>query len=110
MPLFVDANRTELRQAGWHSRGYLPHFDGRALPQFITIHLADSIPLKVIRRWREELKPLTYEQERIVLQRRIERYLDQGYGDAFSDHLKSQAWFKTRCLSLTAPGTTFSHG
>jgi REP element-mobilizing transposase RayT len=83
MPLYDDANKTKLREAGWHSRGYLPHFDGRALPQFITIHLAGSIPLKVIRNWRRELKTLTYEYERIVLQRRIERYLDQGYGDAF---------------------------
>jgi REP element-mobilizing transposase RayT len=82
MPLFVDANQSALLKAGWHSRGYLPHFDGRALPQFITFHLADSIPLKVIQRWRRELKELKYELERIVLQRRIERYLDQGYGAA----------------------------
>jgi hypothetical protein len=26
---------------GWYSRGYLPHFDGGAVPQFITIRLAD---------------------------------------------------------------------
>jgi putative DNA methylase len=83
MPLFVDANQSALRKAGWHSRGYLPHFDGRALPQFITFHLADSIPLKVLQRWRSELKGLKYELERIVLQRRIERYLDQGYGSTF---------------------------
>ena len=83
MPLYDDANRTQLREAGWHSRGYLPHFDGRALPQFITIHLTGSIPAKVIRSWRAEFKSLKYEQERILLQRRIERYLDQGYGQAF---------------------------
>ncbi len=71
MPLFGDAHQSELRDSGWHSRGYLFHFDGRAMPQFITFHLADSIPLKVIQRWREELKSLKYEQERIVLQRRI---------------------------------------
>jgi REP element-mobilizing transposase RayT len=82
MHLFDDPYQAELRKAGWHSRGYLPHFDGRAIPQFITFHLTDSIPRKVIQRWREELKSLKYEQERIVLQRRIEKYLDQGYGDA----------------------------
>jgi hypothetical protein len=82
MPLFGDAHQSELREAGWHSRGYLPHSDGRALPQFITFHLADSIPLKVIQRWREELKSLKEEQKRILMQRRIERYLDQGYGEA----------------------------
>ena len=83
MALFDDPHRKELRAAGWHSRGYLPHFDGTAVPQFITIHLADSIPQKVIRRWQEELKSLKHEQERSLLQRRIERYLDQGYGEAF---------------------------
>jgi 2'-5' RNA ligase len=30
--------------AGWHSRGYLPHFDGGELTQFITFRLADSMP------------------------------------------------------------------
>jgi REP element-mobilizing transposase RayT len=83
MPLSADPHQDELRKAGWHSRGYLPHFDGRAIPQFLTFHLADSIPKKVIQRWREELKSLKYEQERIVLQRRIEKYLNQGYGEAF---------------------------
>jgi REP element-mobilizing transposase RayT len=82
MGLFDDSHQEELRTAGWHSRGYLPHFDGIEIPQFITIHLADSIPRKVIKRWKEELKSLKYEQERILLQRRIERYLDQGYGEA----------------------------
>jgi hypothetical protein len=48
MSLFDDRHQKELREAGWHSRGYLPHFDGRAMPQFLTFHLADSIPQKVI--------------------------------------------------------------
>ena len=81
MPLYDDANRTKLREACWHSRGYLPHFDGRALPQFITIHLAGSVPTEVIRLWRQEFKTLQSEQEKILLQRRMERYLDQGYGE-----------------------------
>jgi REP element-mobilizing transposase RayT len=82
MALFDDPHLDELRIAGWHSRGYLPHFDGIEIPQFITVHLADSIPKKVIKRWQEELRSLKYEQERILLQRRIEKYLDQGYGEA----------------------------
>ena len=82
MALFDDPHQNELRSAGWHSRGYLPHFDGIAVPQFITIHLADSIPHKIIKRWKEELKSLRVEQERSLLQRRIERYLDQGYDEA----------------------------
>ncbi len=86
MGLFNDPHQNELRNVGWHSRGYLPHFDGIAIPQFITIHLADAIPKKVIDRWREELKSLRYEEERILLQRRIERYLDVGYAEALLKH------------------------
>ncbi len=32
----------ELRDAGWHSRGYLPHFDGGDIAQTITFRLAAS--------------------------------------------------------------------
>jgi REP element-mobilizing transposase RayT len=54
MSLTNASHKEQLRAAGWYSRGYLPHFDGRAIPQFITLHLADSIPKKVIRLWEEE--------------------------------------------------------
>ena len=30
--------------SGWHSRGFLPHFDSPDVPQFITFRLADSLP------------------------------------------------------------------
>ncbi len=83
MGLTDDPHKAELRAAGWHSHGYLPYFDGRAIPQFITLHLADSMPRDVIERWRRELTKTKCEQARIVLQRRIETYLDQGYGQAF---------------------------
>jgi REP element-mobilizing transposase RayT len=29
---------------GWHSRGYLPHFDSPETIQFVTFRLADSLP------------------------------------------------------------------
>jgi len=83
MSLTNDRHKDVLRAAGWHSRGYLPHFDGHAIPQFVTLHLADSIPKKVIDGWKRELTLLDYEQENILIQKRIERYLDQGYGSAF---------------------------
>jgi REP element-mobilizing transposase RayT len=86
MGLFNDPHQNQLRNVGWHSRGYLPHFDGIATPQFITINLADAIPRKIIRRWQEELKSLRYEEERVLLQRRIEKYLDLGYGEALLKH------------------------
>jgi len=32
---------------GWHSRGYLPHFDSQDTIQFITFRLGDSLPANV---------------------------------------------------------------
>ena len=32
---------------GWHSRGYLPHFDSPETVQFVTFRLADSLPIAV---------------------------------------------------------------
>ena len=83
MSLKNSSHQAELREAGWHTRGYLPHFDGRAIPQFITLHLGDSIPTKVIDRWQRQLRELSDEEAKIVLRRRIEKYLDQGYGECY---------------------------
>ncbi len=33
---------------GWHSRGYLPHFDSAETIQFVTFRLADSLPRAVV--------------------------------------------------------------
>src|SRR5260370_32698111 len=43
--------RQELRDAGWHSRGYLPHFNGGEIVQSGTFPLADSLAQTVLRRW-----------------------------------------------------------
>jgi hypothetical protein len=73
----------ERADPGWHSRGYLPHFDGSAIPQFVTSHLADSLPEKVIERWQEDLRHLEDKAQKIILGKRIEKYLDQGYGNCY---------------------------
>jgi len=78
-----DVPRKKLEGSGWSTRGYLPHYDGAAIPQFITLKLADAIPLKVIDRWKRELAQLDKKSEQIVLQRRIDAYLDQGYGECY---------------------------
>ena len=72
----------ELQLAGWKSRSYQPHFDGIEVPHFITFGLADSVPAGVIESWRRELD-ISRSEDQIVLQKRIDRYLDQGYGSAF---------------------------
>jgi putative DNA methylase len=64
---------------GWHSRGYLPHFDGGEIPQFITFRLADSVPQQLLTKWREELQDGDFDAD-AALRKRIEMFLDQGYG------------------------------
>ncbi len=56
---------------GWHSRGYLPHFDGGEISQFITFRLADSLPQRFLDKWREELKEEDADVD-AALRRRIE--------------------------------------
>jgi REP element-mobilizing transposase RayT len=63
----------------WHSRDYLPHFEGGERTQFITFRLKDSLPQEVLERWRLELEGTGGEAE---LRRRVEAYLDAGYGQA----------------------------
>jgi hypothetical protein len=82
MPI-KDIPHQKLKGSGWNTRGYLPHFDGAAIPQFITLKLVDAIPLKVIDRWKKELEHLNSKEEQILMQRRIDVYLDQGYGSCY---------------------------
>ncbi len=72
---------------GWRNRGYLPHFDGGEKSQFITSRLCDSLPQNVLEKWRVEL-----EKEEITdveFRKKIEYYLDQGYGECYlkDDHV-----------------------
>jgi REP element-mobilizing transposase RayT len=80
MSSIKETLRKELRDAGWHSRGYLPHFDGGEIAQTLNLHLADSLPQTVLRAWMNELAKDSPSNMDAVLRRRIERYLDQGYG------------------------------
>ncbi len=67
------------KSIGWHSRGYLPHFDAGEVFQSITFRLYDSMPQELLAQWKKEM---TRESEQIEdkLRWRIESYLDQGGG------------------------------
>jgi REP element-mobilizing transposase RayT len=69
----------------WHSRGYLPHFDGAEVTQSISFRLADSLPRHVLEYWQRELNNLKLPElkYRIELQKRIEFYLDRGTGASY---------------------------
>jgi putative DNA methylase len=40
---------------GWHSRGYLPHFDAPGIVQSVTLRLADSLPSHLLDRASNDL-------------------------------------------------------
>ena len=72
---------------GWHSRGYLPHWDHPGLIQSLNFRLGDALPRAVIERWKIELGLLVESDQhpekagrKIELRRRIEDYLDAGHG------------------------------
>lgn len=97
---------------GWHSRGYVPHWDHPGMIQSLNFRLADSMPQSVLERWRLELalspgsadvSPASFKQyssatrrrdggapkceaERKAateFRRRVEDYLDAGHGECF---------------------------
>ncbi len=68
---------------GVFDRRYLPHVDVDGKCQFITFRLYDSVPAEVIQIWKEELardSKIDDKSTRIILERRIHKYEDMGYG------------------------------
>jgi len=65
--------------AVWHSRGYLPHFEG-PFTQHVTFHLADSLPQELVRKLRPILESLPHEKRGAERRRKVEGWIDAGYG------------------------------
>ena len=59
---------------GWHSRGYVPHFDGGAVVQTVTFHLADSLPRQF---YEKASDPALNDRKRYF---QIEKIIDDGRG------------------------------
>lgn len=68
------------RARGWYTRGYLPHCDLVGRTQFITFRLADALPLRVVRAIEAEILDLPEEKQEAERRRRLEKWLDQGFG------------------------------
>ena len=64
----------------WHTRGYLPHFEGGTIPQTLTFRLYDSLPAVLRATWASELAYLPEAEQRSQKHQRIEAALDSGYG------------------------------
>lgn len=65
---------------GWHSRGYLPHFDSNDVIQHVTFHLADSLPKATVDRLVAELQQMDPDRREIEKRRRLEALMDSGHG------------------------------
>jgi len=65
---------------GWHSRGYMPHFDSNDVIQHVTFHLADSLPKEAIARIAAELAGEDPEHREIEKRRRLEALSDACHG------------------------------
>ena len=63
----------------WYSRGYLPHLDEPGLVQGITYRLYDSLPAERRAEWGALLQMPNLK----VQERRIESYLNNGYGSCW---------------------------
>jgi REP element-mobilizing transposase RayT len=68
---------------GWHHRK-LPHLDAAQSAQFVTFRLCDSMPKKLLDKWR---KAATSDAD---FRKRIESYLDSGVG---------KCWLKKRAIA-----------
>ncbi len=66
---------------GWYNRGYLPHYDGGQLTQFLTYRLADSLPRKVLRNLQFQVEQDHISERELNIT--IEKYLDKGIGKCY---------------------------
>ena len=69
-----------------HSRGYLPHWELREVPQSITFRLANSLPSSLLKKWSKELINLQCDRISLERRKRIEAALDEGYGEPWLCH------------------------
>lgn len=62
---------------GWHSRGYLPHFDAPGKVQMVNYRLHDAMPADKRHEWTGLLEIKDEREQRI----KLEEYLDAGRGE-----------------------------
>jgi REP element-mobilizing transposase RayT len=74
-----DQKADALGFRGWHSRGYLPHFDAPNVTQLVTINLADAFPVARHTEW----EPFLRLPDKSESRRRLEAWLDRGFGECW---------------------------
>ena len=77
----MDTNTDIPQPCYWYTRGYLPHYDDQLRTQFVTFRLADSLPKAVLDKFKAALDRNLLTE--IEYHRRLDRFLDTGYGSNF---------------------------
>jgi REP element-mobilizing transposase RayT len=67
------------RHKEWYSLGYLPHFDHVGLIQVVTFRLVDALPTDLL----EKLEKAVSKENDVEKRKRIEAWLDAGYGSCW---------------------------
>jgi len=67
---------------GWHSRGYLPHFNAGETLQMVTFREAGSLPRELVEYWRRRLGDCPDEAAKAEYEAAVEQHLDNGHGPA----------------------------
>jgi len=74
---------TDRMPRGWHSRGYLPHFNAGEIPQMVTFREEGSLPRDLVDYWQKRLARNPESPERQAYLKQMESYLDRCRGRAF---------------------------
>lgn len=77
---YLHQSPTGSDHRGWYKPSRLPHFDQANIYQFITYHLADSIPQKKLRQFEIELKDTDPKHIPQTRRKMMENWLDAGHG------------------------------
>lgn len=68
------------KNRGWYKPFHLPHYDTANIYQFITYHLADSLPSEKLQQLEKELVAGDPKQMDTERRKKIESWLDAGHG------------------------------
>jgi len=90
-----DPKVARLGFRGWHSRGYLPHFDLPGVVQMLNYRLEDAMPASRRHEWAALLEI----DEELKRRAKIEEYLDHGFGrcelrDPKAAGIVEENWFR----------------
>lgn len=76
--LHLRFSKTYRFENGWHSRGYLPHYDQSNILQSITLRLYDSLPQSLLQNLKKN-KNNSNDNPKLDL----DSLMDKGYGQCF---------------------------